>query len=31
MFKSGWELLIQPFLFWYLFIIGKNPFIEFGM
>jgi len=31
MFKMGGYLLIAPFMFWYFFIIGKNPFTEMGI
>jgi hypothetical protein len=31
MVKMGGYLLIAPFMFWYFFIIGKNPFTEMGI
>ena len=31
MVKLGGYLLIAPFMFWYYFIIGKNPFTEMGI
>jgi hypothetical protein len=30
MLKYGGELLTAPFVFWYLFITGKNPFVMMG-
>lgn len=29
--KDGGYLIIAPIMFWYFFIIGKNPFTEMGI